>query len=136
MRRRTALVLVSALLFAPAAFAQQRPVLVPPPEELPAPQAPAGEGTPTAGTSFIRSIDFGFRGTSATGDEARYERYRDLRDGSWTRFLFGRNTDQFLFAAQAFEVAADEIEISIQEFVQGWQWLLHFLQQFRLLDEG
>ena len=31
--------------------------------------------------SWTGSVDFGVRGTSVTGDAARYERYRDLGDG-------------------------------------------------------
>ena len=42
-------------------------------------QAPAAP--PPASTGWTGAIDFGVRGTSADGDAARYERYRDLGDG-------------------------------------------------------
>jgi len=43
--------------------------------------------TPSSG-----QIDIGGRFTSTTGDEARYERYRDLRDGVNANFLYGKET--------------------------------------------
>ena len=53
---------------------------------------------------FANQIDFGLRGTSFDGnsDKARFERYRDLRDGGFLdRFRFTRETDRWLFNAQA-----------------------------------
>ena len=102
MRTSLSLTVITLLLFAPAAHAQQRPVLTPAPEVLPAPE-PAGGETGTAATTppVNGSVDFGFRGTSTSGDAARYERFRDLRDGSWTRFLYGKATDSYLFDARA-----------------------------------
>ena len=44
-------------------------------------------------------FDVGFRGTSTDGDEARYERFRDLRDGAATFFSMDKNTDQYRFNA-------------------------------------
>lgn len=41
------------------------------------------------------SIDLGFRGSSVTGDEARWERYRDLRDGLTSKVDLGKETDTF-----------------------------------------
>ena len=46
------------------------------------------------------NIDFGFRSDSNTGDVARYERYRDLRQGAASQVIFGKKTDQYLFAAR------------------------------------
>ena len=43
--------------------------------------AQAAPGPPPAATGWTGAIDFGVRGTSADGDAARYERYRDLGDG-------------------------------------------------------
>jgi MtrB/PioB family decaheme-associated outer membrane protein len=45
--------------------------------------SPAGAQTPdtTGAAGTTGRIDFGVRGTSLTGDAARYERYRDLGDG-------------------------------------------------------
>ena len=69
MRNRLTIA-TAALLLAVAgrAGAQQTP----PP--APAPTPPLG--------ALTGSIDFGARITSASGDAARYERYRDLRDGA------------------------------------------------------
>ena len=103
MRHTAALTIITALflVLAPAASAQQRPVLQPSPEELPAPESPGGEAAAGAQAPTNGSIDFGFRGTSTSGDAARYERFRDLRDGSWSRVLFGKKTDSYLFDANA-----------------------------------
>ena len=77
-----ALVLASATL----AMAQSKP-------------ADASSGTAVAPTSG--SIDFGFRATSVSGDEARYERYRDLRNGAYTNIVFGKKTENYVFDATA-----------------------------------
>lgn len=56
---------------------------------------------PTPSTGFF---DVGYRGTSTDGDEARYERYRDLRDGATTLFSTSKNTDKYrlnLFVSNA-----------------------------------
>ena len=61
--------------------------------QQPAAAAPAA---PTFGT-----VDFGFRAGTVDGDEARYERYRDLRDGAFSRIRFGKDTGEYAFAAGA-----------------------------------
>jgi len=43
------------------------------------------------------SIDIGGRFTSTDGDEARYERYRDLRDGVNANFLYKKETSSWTF---------------------------------------
>ena len=87
MRNRV-LTVTAALLLASATFAmaQTKP-------------AEATSGT-TAGAA-TGTVDVGFRGTSASGDEARYERYRDLRDGVYTNIVFGKQTDSYLFDVTA-----------------------------------
>ncbi len=47
------------------------------------------------------TIDFGFRSESTTGDAARYERYRDLRQGAFSQIVFGKDTDQSMFGVRA-----------------------------------
>lgn len=42
-------------------------------------------------------VDFGIRAGTTTGDEARYERYRDLRSGAFSRIQFGKDSDQYKF---------------------------------------
>ncbi len=47
------------------------------------------------------TIDFGFRSASNTGDTAHYERYRDLRQGVFSQFVFGKDTDRSMFSVRA-----------------------------------
>ena len=52
------------------------------------PQAPVQAA---AGTSPFRGmVDVGFRGGDVDGDEARFERYRDMRNGANVTFDWGR----------------------------------------------
>src|SRR5678815_2845299 len=101
MMRRPIAFALAALLTAASAHAQ-RPSLQPVPEQLPEPRPPAGEPTPGAAAPVtFGSIDLGFRGTTTSGDAAEYERYRDLRSGSWSRLAFDKSTDMYLFGARA-----------------------------------
>jgi MtrB/PioB family decaheme-associated outer membrane protein len=67
----------------------------------PQPQAPAGAAP--SGPS-LGSIDFGFRGTNADTDEARYERYQDLRNGVASLFQIGKETGSYVMGARAYNV--------------------------------
>lgn len=91
MRNRVS-TLTAALLLASATFAaaQDQPAT---PAQPQATNAPAGSG--------LNMIDFGFRATSTSGDEARYERYRDTRDGAYTNIRLGKETDSYVFGASA-----------------------------------
>jgi MtrB/PioB family decaheme-associated outer membrane protein len=80
MRNRIVTICAAVLL----TLAHQTAAQDPPTKPVPAP------GIPTTGL-----FDVGFRGTSTDGDEARYERFRDLRDGASTFFNMGRSTDQY-----------------------------------------
>jgi MtrB/PioB family decaheme-associated outer membrane protein len=101
MRTLTALSIAALILGLPhVARAQEHPPLQPSPEVIPEPLPPPAEGT-TAATPTTGSIDIGFRGTTTKGDAARYERYRDLRSGSWSRLSFDKATDSYLFGAHA-----------------------------------
>jgi hypothetical protein len=53
---------------------------------------PQPETTPSNGT-----IDIGGRFTTTDGDEARYERYRDLRDGVNANIFYGKDTKDWTF---------------------------------------
>lgn len=97
MRTRT-MILTGALLlvFAGSARAQQ--------DASAAAQTPAVG--PTSDTSTfapkLGQVDFGYRGGSTTGDEARFQRYRDLRDGGYVdRFKFTKDGETWLFKASA-----------------------------------
>ena len=74
----------AALLLASATFAGA--------QDKPQPETT----TPSNGT-----IDAGGRFTSTDGDEARYERYRDLRDGVNANFLYSKETANWTFDVKA-----------------------------------
>src|SRR5574341_1325409 len=61
-------------------------------------QAPPPAPVPLSG--WVGSIDFGGRLTAADGDHARYERYRDLRDGASTLIALGKETGGYVFNAR------------------------------------
>ena len=87
MRNRLVMTL-AALLLASAPLAQaQTP-----------PTKPAPADVPSTGL-----FDFGFRGGSTDGDEARFERYRDLRPGATTLFDMKKFTDSYRFGAECLE---------------------------------
>jgi Putative outer membrane beta-barrel porin, MtrB/PioB len=62
-------------------------------------QDPPTKPVPPTGVPTTGWFDVGFRGTSADGDQARYERFRDLRNGAATLFSMGKTTDQYRFNA-------------------------------------
>ena len=57
------------------------------------------EAQPAVTTTF-GSLDFGLRLSSTDGDKARFERYRDLRDGAFSRISFLKDTDNYTFTAK------------------------------------
>lgn len=81
--------LTAALLLTPSVAAAQA---------APAPQGPA-QGT--ADAPFTGTLDVGGLFSTADGDEARYERYRDFRDGVYTNVSVGRLSDRFMLDASA-----------------------------------
>lgn len=89
MRNRLAIITTVVFLVAAGARAQQPP---PPTEPV---AAVAGEA-PAPG-----SVELGFRGTDTTGDAARFERYRDLQDGAFSRILFRKHTTSYIFDGRA-----------------------------------
>ena len=99
MRCRLAL-LGAMLILGPAALAAGQQTASP---ADPAPLPPFG------------TIDFGYRGFSGDGDYARGERYRDLRDGAASRFVFAKATDRYLFDARAENVGYRD-----QRYVAAW----------------
>ena len=111
MRTRM-MILTGALLlvFAGAAQAQQ--------ESAAAPQTPAATPVPvptSPSTPKIGRVDFGFRGDSITGDAARYQRFRDLRDGGYVdRFRYAKETDAWGFRASAGNVGYRDQRYSAQ----------------------
>ena len=65
-------------------------------------QAPPSQpAQPTARSPFQGTVDFGGLFTTTDGDEARYERYRDTRDGVYSNLSVNRNTSSSVFNAHA-----------------------------------
>jgi hypothetical protein len=65
-------------------------------------QTPSQAAQPQAGTSpFAGTVDIGGLFTTTDGDEARYERYRDTRDGVYSSLSVNRETPSLLFSARA-----------------------------------
>jgi MtrB/PioB family decaheme-associated outer membrane protein len=99
MRNRTAILIGALLLVSPgAARAQQQP-----PATTPAAQTtPATTAAIASEVPKIGRVDFGLRGGSLTGDEARYNRFRDLRDGAFLDgFRLQKETATWFFRGEA-----------------------------------
>jgi len=86
-------ILALALLLAPIADLAQAQS---PAAQQRQPQAPVA---PTMG-----EVDFGALFTTVDGDAARYERYRDDRDGAYTSFRLNRESPSYLFDASAHHI--------------------------------
>jgi MtrB/PioB family decaheme-associated outer membrane protein len=69
---------------------------------LPAPSGARDQAATAFSGRLFGDVDFGGRFTTIDGDEARYQRYRDLRDGPFARNLsFNRRTADWTVAASA-----------------------------------
>jgi MtrB/PioB family decaheme-associated outer membrane protein len=71
---------------------------------LTAPSRASAQATGGAGSGLTNEIDFGFRGThyDEDGDRARYQRYRDVRNGpTLDRFRFTSGTAEWSVHARA-----------------------------------
>src|SRR5687767_9300644 len=88
----------SYLLLTAALLMTASPALAQAPTQTP---APAGQPAPPA---FTGTLDLGGLFTSTEGDEARYERYRDTRDGVYSSFSLDRSGDSYLFDGNASHV--------------------------------
>src|ERR1041385_5534637 len=91
MRTKSLMMVAALLLFAAGVCAQDTPKK--PPAVSNNPDFPA-----------VNEIDFGLRGTMfADGsDEARFQRYRDVRDGGTIdRFRLFKDTNQYRYSVQA-----------------------------------
>ena len=93
MRNRL-LMLIAALLLVPVPGMAQTPQPPQPPQTQTAPPA----------SPFTGLADVGGLFTTTDGDEARYERYRDTRDGLYSSFTLNRETASYLFDANASHV--------------------------------
>src|SRR5262249_35633737 len=99
MRKRLLTMVAALLLVSGSALAQDQDTSPAPQQSAVAPAATAAE----FGTA-PNQIEFGYRGTryTADSDEARYQRYQDLRNGPTVdRLRWGKNTDRYLFKVEA-----------------------------------
>jgi MtrB/PioB family decaheme-associated outer membrane protein len=98
MRLTFALTVVLVLGLAPAALAQDPP-------SLPLPSDPVSIGRSEFTGKWYGSVDFGARATTIDGDEARAQRYRDLRSGVYANNLIvGRRTQDWALEAQGWNI--------------------------------
>jgi len=72
-------------------------------------------------------VDVGGMFTTTDGDAARYERYRDLRDGAYTNLKFGRETGSYLFDATASHIGYRDqrytVEYTRPRLTFGFTWI-------------
>ena len=54
---------------------------------------------------------------SFEGDEARYQRYSDLRNGAATRFTVGKETSQYVFSA-----TVENVGYRDQRYLANYSW--------------
>jgi MtrB/PioB family decaheme-associated outer membrane protein len=97
--RTKSISMVAALLLLPAAGLAQDAQLGPPQPDVPKTAVASSPEIP-----LVNQIDFGARGTfyGAGADQARYQRYRDTRDGGTIDVLrVYKDTEQYRYSLQA-----------------------------------
>ena len=96
--RAISFAIVGVLGLAATAFAQDPP-------SLPPPTDPVMIGRSEATGRWYGTVDFGARVNTVDGDEARFQRYRDLRPGVYaTTGVAGRRTQDWTLEAQAWNI--------------------------------
>lgn len=92
--------LIAVLLLSPSSRA-----LAQDPPSLPPPTDPVDIGRSQTTGKWYGTVDFGARVTAIDGDEARFQRFRDLRPGFYgTNIVAGRRTNDWTFEAQGWNV--------------------------------
>src|SRR6476660_5968816 len=113
MRNRLMTMIAALLLVSTGATAQDKDqTQTPPPDKAAAPAAASPE------FGGVNQIEFGYRGTyyAANSDQARYQRYEDLRNGATVdKFRWGKTTDAYLF-----KVEADHLGYRDQRFLASF----------------
>jgi MtrB/PioB family decaheme-associated outer membrane protein len=95
----------STYLFALAFIIAAAPAVAQDPPSLPALTDPVSIGRSEFSGKWYGTVDFGARATSIDGDEARAQRYRDLRSGIYgTNAVFGRRTADWIVEGQAWNI--------------------------------
>lgn len=114
MRDSYALTLVAILLgLASSAQAQDPPT-------LPLPADPVSVGRSEFTGRWYGTVDFGARVTTIDGDEARAQRYRDLRSGVYANnVVAGRRTQDWMLEAQAWNVGYRDQRYQLDVFRPG-----------------
>jgi MtrB/PioB family decaheme-associated outer membrane protein len=80
--------------------------------QSPAPRPPSPPGAPAVPPARVGEIDFGLRVSGVSGDPARYQRLRDLRDGpTLDRLRYDRDT-----AGWKFQAAMDHVGYRDQRY--------------------
>jgi MtrB/PioB family decaheme-associated outer membrane protein len=68
------------------------------------PQAPQTQNAAPQQNALTGQVDFGGLFTTTSGDEARYERYRDTRDGAFSDISIKRASTAYRFNASAYHI--------------------------------
>jgi len=98
MRIKTLVVMALALLVSAPALAQDPP-------SIPAPTDTVDIGRSTFTGKPYGSVDFGARFSQVNGDEARFQRYRDLRPGVYgSNVVAGKRTEDYMIEAQGWNI--------------------------------
>src|SRR5688572_5110861 len=97
---RTGFFVLAAVL----AVASRAAAQVTPPNQGAAPQAAQADTPPGPAAPVSGLVDIGGLFSVVDGDEARYERYRDFRNGLYTSFRLNRETTSYLFDGTASHV--------------------------------
>src|SRR3970040_762937 len=66
--------------------------------------APTHPAHPAPASPLRGSVSIGYQGSSVAGDEARFERYRDLRNRQNVQFDFAKATEKYLLDITAINV--------------------------------
>lgn len=90
---RNRLTISAALLLASATLAAAQSTPAPQPAPAPGPSAP-----------YVGTLDLGGIFGDINGDVARYERYRDARDGVYSNVTYRRDTSKYFFDATANQI--------------------------------
>jgi len=91
------------------------------------PHLAAAQAQPAQAPAATGTVDVGGMFTTADGDEARFERYRDTRDGAYTSLALNRETGSYLFDARASHIGYRDqrytVDYSRRRLDFGFNWI-------------